>query len=302
MEHKLPNVIIAGVNKAGTSSLFTYLVQHPEVCGSSKKETCYFLPLRYGEEIKPLDEYENFFKHCNKEKIRIEATPGYFYGGKVLAKKIKETLKNPKIIFILREPVDRCFSFYKHTQAKLWIPKDITFDQYIKNAMKNITKQHLEEKDYFERGVKESIYIEFLREWYDVFKKDDIKILFFDDLKNNPYSLIVSLTKWLDIDDKFYNNFSFEIENKSMNYKNKYVHIIALNLYRILEPFLRKNYNLKKYIRKVYYLVNLSKHNSDLDPNTRKLLEEFYMPYNKELSIFLKKQGYSNLPNWLNIK
>ena len=47
-EPRLPNLVIAGVPKAGTTSLFNYLAQHPDICPSDVKETRYFEPLRYG--------------------------------------------------------------------------------------------------------------------------------------------------------------------------------------------------------------------------------------------------------------
>ena len=89
---KLPNLIIAGVNKAGSTSLFHYLSQHPEVCGSKDKETCYFLPLLYNESISPITNYEAQFSHCGKSAYRLEATPAYIYGGEKIAAEIKKRL------------------------------------------------------------------------------------------------------------------------------------------------------------------------------------------------------------------
>ncbi len=73
--NKLANLIIAGVNKAGTTSLFYYLSAHPEICGSKDKETCYFLPLLYDQQVAPISEYEKQFSHCESERYRI----GYYY-------------------------------------------------------------------------------------------------------------------------------------------------------------------------------------------------------------------------------
>ena len=51
MDKPLPNLIIACVTKAGTTSLFTYMVSHPHICCSSIKEVSYFLPLRWGSQL-----------------------------------------------------------------------------------------------------------------------------------------------------------------------------------------------------------------------------------------------------------
>ena len=71
-----PNFIIAGVNKAGTTSLFSYLASHPEVTRSSVKETCYFLPVRYGKSVDRLDDYLSLFDQKSAMPIVLESTPG----------------------------------------------------------------------------------------------------------------------------------------------------------------------------------------------------------------------------------
>jgi hypothetical protein len=53
----LPNLLLAGVPKAGTTSLFRYLEQHPDICSSSDKEIGYFNPLRHGGTLGPLDTF-----------------------------------------------------------------------------------------------------------------------------------------------------------------------------------------------------------------------------------------------------
>jgi hypothetical protein len=85
-----PNVVIAGTVKSGTTSLFTYLSWHPDVCVSSVKETNYFTPIIYDEKISNLENYYSFFEHCNESLITLEASPRYLYGGRKIAKIIKE--------------------------------------------------------------------------------------------------------------------------------------------------------------------------------------------------------------------
>ncbi|HUM46243.1 MAG TPA: hypothetical protein PLD84_04915, partial [Chitinophagales bacterium] len=110
---RLPNLIIGGVHKAGTTSVFTYLSMHPEVCGSSTKEIGFFMPLKYGKEIPSMKEYATYFSHCDAAKrYRLEASPSYLYGKEVIAKRILQELgKDAKMVFIFRNPADRLFSF-----------------------------------------------------------------------------------------------------------------------------------------------------------------------------------------------
>src|SRR3954463_13629169 len=91
-ERRLPNLVIAGVAKAGTTSLFNYLAQHPDICASDVKETRYFEPLRYGEVLPPIESYTAHFRHRQGERYALEATPTYFYGGRDVPPGIRVTL------------------------------------------------------------------------------------------------------------------------------------------------------------------------------------------------------------------
>jgi hypothetical protein len=128
----LPNLIIAGVNKGGTTSLFSYLSRHSEICPFAKKELCYFLPLTYGEKMLPIEEYSQYFQQqYDGQKYIMESTPGYFYGRKLIPQAIKNDLGNIKILIILREPISRLFSFYRFQKSMLKLDQNITFNEYI---------------------------------------------------------------------------------------------------------------------------------------------------------------------------
>src|SRR5690348_13644789 len=106
----LPNAVIAGVNKAGTTSLFHALAAHPDVTASKVKETHFFDPLKYGEPTPPLQEYARFFPREATTPVVLEATPGYFYGGDPLATALREALPDARVVVVLREPGERAFS------------------------------------------------------------------------------------------------------------------------------------------------------------------------------------------------
>ena len=81
-EGRLPNLIIVGLGKAGTTSLFWYLSQHSDVCASTVKEPGYFLPAAEGLELPPIGQYASYFKECGRERYRMEASPQYFHGAR----------------------------------------------------------------------------------------------------------------------------------------------------------------------------------------------------------------------------
>ncbi len=73
---RLPNLIIAGVGKAGTTSLFWYLSQHPGICASDVKEIQYFTPLSEGDGVlPPLSEYARHFAACDRPALPVGGEP-----------------------------------------------------------------------------------------------------------------------------------------------------------------------------------------------------------------------------------
>ena len=112
-----PNLFVAGVPKAGTTSLFHYLALHPDVFPSSRKEPGFFHPFKIKDMDKNLEAYKKFFAGYSAQRYVMEATPGYFYGGKESADAINNFSPESKIIIVLRNPVQRLFSFYKYKKS-----------------------------------------------------------------------------------------------------------------------------------------------------------------------------------------
>ena len=76
----IANAVIAAAEKAGTTSLFRSLSEHPQVAPASVKETRYFQPILYGQPLEPLPVYESYFRDAGDAPIRMEATPRYLRG------------------------------------------------------------------------------------------------------------------------------------------------------------------------------------------------------------------------------
>ncbi len=118
MEHgdtvRLPNLLIAGVAYGGTSSLFTYLAAHPDICASRVKETHFFYPIMAGGSLPAVQEYARHFPHCDKQRYVMEAGPGYLYGSGELARLIHDLLGEVRLLFILRDPVSMLYSYFKY--------------------------------------------------------------------------------------------------------------------------------------------------------------------------------------------
>jgi len=131
---QIPFLIIGGTQRAGTTTLYKYLSDHPNVCASSIKETRFFLdkdyPLPSADRFNGtnLDAYGKFFAHCTDlTKIRVEATPDYLYSDTAL--KIADLLPRAKMIFILRDQVERMVSWYKYAIQRGLLEESISFEQ-----------------------------------------------------------------------------------------------------------------------------------------------------------------------------
>ena len=123
----IPNFIVLGAAKAGTTALYHYLGQHPEVCMSRTKETNFLAlkddPLDFrgpGDRdyitrfsVTTLDGYRDQFRGCGAKPAIGEASPLYLYSPKAPGL-IGEVVPDAKLIVILRNPIDRAYSAFLH--------------------------------------------------------------------------------------------------------------------------------------------------------------------------------------------
>ena len=126
---KLPNFLVVGAMKSGTTSLWRYLRQHPQIYMPKLKEPRFLASsifIKLGEEhykfhricksspICTFDDYIELFRDVKEEIAIGEASPHYLYLYSKTIPTIKNYLGDVKIVIILRNPADRAFSAYKH--------------------------------------------------------------------------------------------------------------------------------------------------------------------------------------------
>lgn len=298
----LPNLIIAGVNKGGTTALFRHLASHPDISPSSVKETCYFLPIRYGCTPGPLSEYKNYFKNYKNEKLAIESTPGYFYGGTKLANTIKSTLPNVRIVIVLRDPTSRFFSFFNFMKSMQKLNVNTSASAYLQKCL-TITPQEFSDphnNTYF--GLEGGFYADYLEEWLQVFGKN-IHIDFFENLISDPVSFMNSISLFAGVDPSPFNNLKFKKENVTRGHYNQPLHSFALFFYRNFSHIINSNKSLKNFLAYTYNLVNGAPilKSSDEEEFLRDIVAQHYQPSNKRLKEQLQRfEGtVGSLPNWV---
>ena len=295
----LPNAIIAGVNKAGTSSLFEYMGQHPSVGKSKVKETCYFLPIRYGREPLPVSEYRDQFKHVSDKPVRFEATPGYFYGGRPLGEAIQELLgARVRILILLRDPVQRLLSFFRMMKSTLQIPEDTSLDEYVQKCEALSSGEVQEQKNNRYFGIEGGRYEKYVDPWLELFG-DRVLILFAEYLHEHPRNVLEQVFSFVDVDPSFASEVDFTRENQSTNYKSVAMQRIAMALNNAGEKLWRRFPTAKNAVRSAYYWLNGEPFDRSYDPETIAYLERLYAPHCRMLQERLAEHVNDDVPDWL---
>lgn len=299
---RLPNLLIVGVAKAGTTSLFWYLAQHPDVCGSSQKEVNFFSPVIYGRHPEmSLDHYAGHFDECSGERYRLEATPKYFLGGRELAKVVDETLPGVRILVNLRNPVDRFWSAYRYTRLQGGIAESVTVGEFYEKCL----GLHQSGEDGLEsnaryRALSVGRYGDFLDGWLDVFG-ERLRVVFFEDLVAAPIDTVVDLAGWLEVDQGVVEGFDMGVSQRTIEPRSRRLHRGARRLAATADRVLDLNRHrvLKGRLRRLYHLVNTSKPAAVMPDETRRSLEDFYRGPTIRLAADLRERGYTTLPSWL---
>ncbi|WP_425390685.1 sulfotransferase family protein [Ekhidna sp.] len=304
-----PNFIIIGAGKSGTTSLYEYLLEHPEVYMSPVKETNFFA--LEGEKLKDAkddpdqmhhypwsitewSDYEDLFKGVTTEKAVGEVSPMYLYSEKA-AVNIKRKLPNVKLIAILRNPVDRLYSRYMHLVRENRQPTN-NFEDALKR-----------ETIWWRRNdlVQEGFYYSHLKKYYDLFDESQISVYFYEDFRSNPQRVIKDIYRFIGVDDTFLPDFSTEynvsgkIKNQAFDKLIGQQSVLKSTLSKMspqLVRWVQSQSSIKKWVNK-FRKMNLEK--APLSESTReKLIKQVYQSEIKALQQLVGR----DLTNWLTIK
>jgi hypothetical protein len=218
-----PDFIITGIQKGGTTSLFKYLAQHPNIGTSFVKEVQFFnRSYHRGESYFRANYPTGLKKVFNPSIIYGEASPDYM-DNPVVPKRIKEYLPNIKLVFLLRNPIDRAYSQYKMIQELGF--EDVPFEKAIfleKHRLGSIMEQikkddtfyHIHEAYY--NYLSKGMYAEQLKRWLKYFDKKQMLILKSEDLFEKPEKIYQQTENFLGVahfplkDFKAYNTRSYD--------------------------------------------------------------------------------------------
>lgn len=297
-ELRLPNLVIAGVAKAGTTSLFNYLAQHPQICPSDVKETRYFDPLRFGEAVGPIETYAAHFRHWKLERYALEATPAYFYGGQPIASAIRAVLPEARVLVILRSPSDRCWSYFRFEKSRARIPEDMDFEAYLDRCLELRARQAdgLRENRAF-MGLIGGCYANWMGEWSSAMG-ERLKVVYFDALSSDTSATVMEICTWLGIEAGVVDQFDLAVENRTQQVRSRPAQRLALAVNRRAERFFRRHPPIKRRLRSMYYLANREPTELTVSETAARRMADFYRPYDARLVRHLEAMG-APPPPWV---
>jgi len=197
---RLPDFIIGGAPRSGTTWLYELLDRHPEIYMAKpiKPEPKYFLVDELYE--RGLTDYARWFDDAESGQITGEKSTNYLENP-LVASRIKHDLPRVKLIFILRDPVSRAYSNY--LWSKMNGLETLDFDAALDKELereRDISTQYKYARPhaYYSRGL----YAKMLIPYYDQFKKEQILCLKYEDIVKNSNQLVGILYTFLGVQQR----------------------------------------------------------------------------------------------------
>ena len=248
----MPDYMIIGAQKGGTTSLYMYLIDHPYIAPIFDKETHFFdinfhkgLPWYRTRFPTVVEKY--YTRHIKKQDlITGEASPYYLFHPQAPSR-VAKTLPAVKLIVLLRNPIDRAYSQYQHQTRQKGV-EPLTFEEGLDCEEKRLageTEKLLKDERYISFNhrhysyMARSRYIEQLPAWMSLFPKEQLLILRSEDLYTNPSQIVRQTLEFLNV----------PISGMGMNYKPfndaRYTQMAPATRERLVEYF--KPYNARLY-------------------------------------------------------
>lgn len=186
---KLPDFLIIGAAKSGTTTLYQYLCRHPQVYMSTPKEPDFFsIESHYA---RGMDWYSSLFSLAQPHQVCGEASTTYsrWQQHPQAAERIAQTLPNVKLIYIMRHPVDRAYSFYIHRFKGAHHKPEL--------AVADTFEETIQQQSEF---IDSSYYLEQIQRYLQYFPQESFLFLLMDDLIQNPAATLDKIFRFIGID------------------------------------------------------------------------------------------------------
>ncbi|NQE33671.1 tetratricopeptide repeat-containing sulfotransferase family protein [Microcoleus asticus] len=192
---KVPNFIIIGSQRCGTTSLYTYLAQHPQILTPIKKEMDFFS----WHFDRGIDWYLAHFPPMppGEQFVTGEASPSYF-DSREAPERLYSAFPEAKLVVLLRNPVDRAISQFYRLTGLNWEARSL--DRVISDEIERLSQnpEYIigeEPGNYLARGR----YIEFIKKWRAFFPREQLLILKSEDFYAGAATTLKQVLEFLDL-------------------------------------------------------------------------------------------------------
>lgn len=267
-----PNFFIIGAPKCGTSTLYNWLAQHPDVGSPVKKELFYYMD--HGHPLIGQKNYHSdgvdgisqfYLDHALSRAIVMEATTHYLYQDTAL--KVLSGDPSNKVCILLRQPASRVLSSFEYTANNLSrVRPNVTYSdinlsiQKGKKLYPNLV--HCKKSAYvLERDQDYSQYSKYVAKWIDAMGRDRVKILISEELFSDPQPSIEELLCWLDLKP--------EIEGLTNARSNETYRVKSNRLHRHARRYgqlFSATPKFKRFLKKIYVAINQSEKSKSEPP------------------------------------
>ena len=279
------NFYCVGAQKAGTTSLHDILNQHPDVFLPKTKEAHFFDEDEKFE--KGLEWYVNtFFNESKNEKILGSCNPEYMYFEEVPKRMFQTLGKNVKLIFLLRNPVNRAYSHYLMSKRRCF--EELSFTDALNQEKNRINKDYFN-KTHFSYATR-GFYSEQIKRYLKYFPKENMMFIRFeDDFIKNRTKTIKEIISFLDLE-----KIDLDVDLKSNVARSSRFKFIQKFIYKqniiksIFSIFISQK--MKNKIRSwIYKLVMKPEKKSELSFEFKNSLLQHYKEDIKELENITEK-------------
>ncbi|MBE9177527.1 sulfotransferase [Oculatella sp. LEGE 06141] len=197
---KLPTFLVIGVEKAGTTSIYHYLKQHPEIYMSPIKETNFLerdweqvdaaTRARKKDRIDTVEKYSQLFADVTHERAIGEVSPNYLFHHASSIDRIQRYVPNAKLVAILRHPAERAYSDYL-MHLRDGIRPEVSLTEQLKTRSNSSFT------------LRKGFYYHPLTQFIDRFGRDRLHVILYDDFCHSPATVMQDLYRFLGVDATF---------------------------------------------------------------------------------------------------
>lgn len=269
-----PNLFLVGFQKCGSSAFYKMLCEHPQIKGTTPKETFYLTDKEYENYdydkniANPNSDWSLFIKESKPTQYVLEASVCNFY--QTTALEYIKAQPAARVIFIMRDPVERFISNYKYYSGN--IPKlkgELSLPEYYEQVKAGAYQQ-----DSLKYAIEHGRYANHIEKWKSELGEDRVQLVSFKKMIKEPNVVLREICDFLELEYKAPSE--LKKVNASKKIKNKKLHSLLIK-------YFSSDFPLKSFLKKMYYGLFATKSKVEVDESFKQLLSK---EYSKEYDLY----------------